>query len=236
LGESFVQDLVNADYPDWPAEVELGFRAGIPQLELKLAIQQQDHKTKQQQCYTWLQEKIGDSIIGEESCKLAESVLNLLKAKQQTLCCAESCTGGLIASMLTEIPGASAAFEAGIVSYSNECKQRLLNVDKSLLDQHGAVSEEVVLAMAEGALKASGADYTIAISGIAGPEGGTNEKPVGTAYLAWGQSNKLKTIKLCYPQPRLVFQKMMAAVALDMMRRELLAINTSPSFITRYRH
>ncbi|MCR8922903.1 CinA family nicotinamide mononucleotide deamidase-related protein [Dasania sp. GY-MA-18] len=234
LGESFVQELVNKNYPHWPKEVELGFRAGMPQLELKLAIQQAEHQKLQQQCYQWLQQEVGDSIIGADNCSLAEAVLTTLKQQQQTLCCAESCTGGLIAAMLTEVPGSSAAFEGGVVSYSNHCKQQLLDVDSQLLQQHGAVSEPVVRAMAEGALVKTGADYAIAISGIAGPDGGSDDKPVGTVYIGWGKHNAISVIKLCYPQPRTAFQKMMAAVALDMLRRELLGLNLTPSFIKRY--
>ncbi|WP_019529247.1 CinA family nicotinamide mononucleotide deamidase-related protein [Dasania marina] len=235
LGESFVQELVNKNYPHWPAEVELGFRAGMPQLELKLAIQQSQYQDLQQQCYQWLQQEMGDSIIGFDNCTLAEAVLEPLKQQQQTLCCAESCTGGLIASMLTEIPGSSAVFTGGVVSYSNHCKQQLLGVDATLLEQHGAVSEPVVRAMAEGALAKTGADYAIAISGIAGPDGGSDDKPVGTVFIGWGKRDAISVIKLCYPQPRIAFQKMMAAVALDMLRRELLNLDLSPSFIKRYR-
>ena len=234
LGESFIQELVSKEYPDWPEEVELGFRAGMPQLELKLAIQHQKHTPIQKQCYDWLQQQIGDCIIGEESTRLASAVLDALKNKKQRLCTAESCTGGLIASMLTEIPGSSVAFESGVVSYSNECKQRLLGVDNALLELHGAVSKDVVIAMAEGALSKTGAEHAIAISGIAGPDGGSDEKPVGTVFIGWGQKGNIKTIQLCYPLPRSAFQKMMSAVALDMLRRDLLGLEGTPSFIKRY--
>ncbi len=98
---------------------------------------------------------------------------------------AESCTGGLIAGALTEVSGSSAWFERGVVTYSNAAKQELLGVPEATIQEHGAVSEACVLAMAEGAKRNSGADIAISVSGVAGPAGGSTEKPVGTVWLAW---------------------------------------------------
>jgi len=103
------------------------------------------------------------------------------------LAVAESCTGGWVAKVLTDIPGSSEWFDRGFVTYSNESKQELLGVDKELLRLHGAVSEAAVRAMALGVLEHSRADLSVSISGIAGPYGGTDEKPVGTVWLAWAQ-------------------------------------------------
>ena len=103
----------------------------------------------------------------------------------KVVCTAESCTGGWIAKALTDVPGSSAAFGYGIVSYSNGAKESMLGVHNLTLEQHGAVSEEVVREMAEGALAISGADIAVAVSGVAGPEGGTDDKPVGTVWFAW---------------------------------------------------
>ncbi len=114
-------------------------------------------------------------------------MIDLLKKENKTLTTAESCTGGLISSLLTKEAGASAVFHAGFVTYSNEIKHSILGVSNSILEQHGAVSEETVLAMAKGALAKSGSDLVIAVSGIAGPDGGTAEKPVGSFWLAWGR-------------------------------------------------
>lgn len=101
---------------------------------------------------------------------------------------AESCTGGWIAKSLTDLPGSSAWFEYGFVVYSNEAKTRLLGVPTEILEQHGAVSEAVVDALVRGALRVSGADLAVAVSGVAGPDGGSPEKPVGTVWLAWGKA------------------------------------------------
>lgn len=108
-----------------------------------------------------------------------------LRAEDNYLATAESCTGGLLASTLTDTPGSSEWFVGSVVAYSNQVKSGLLGVSAKVLEEHGAVSEPVVLAMAEGVLKAVGAHVSVAISGVAGPEGGTPEKPVGTVWMAW---------------------------------------------------
>jgi nicotinamide-nucleotide amidase len=110
-----------------------------------------------------------------------------LQAGRETLATAESCTGGWIAKALTDVAGSSAWFGWGVVTYSNEAKQSLLGVPAAVLEIHGAVSEPVVRAMAEGALAASGAGHAVAVSGVAGPDGGTADKPVGTVWFAWAR-------------------------------------------------
>ena len=115
--------------------------------------------------------------------KDAEQLLDKLREQGMTLATAESCTGGLIAGLLTEIPGASEVLCSGFVTYSNAAKTSMLGVDEDLIERHGAVSEEVARAMAGGALKSSTADIAVAVTGIAGPAGGTKEKPVGLVHL-----------------------------------------------------
>jgi len=121
---------------------------------------------------------------------IAEAVVDELVAAGKTLATAESCTGGWIAKALTDIAGSSQCFGYGIVSYSNGAKTSLLGVDPATIDEHGAVSEQVVSEMAVGALAQSGADYAVAVSGIAGPDGGTAEKPVGTVWFGWALRNE----------------------------------------------
>jgi nicotinamide-nucleotide amidase len=115
----------------------------------------------------------------------ARALVVELLAAGKTLATAESCTGGWVAKAITDVPGSSGCFAYGIVSYSNEAKQALLGVDPATLCEHGAVSEATVREMAKGALAASGADLAVAISGIAGPEGGTADKPVGTVWFSF---------------------------------------------------
>lgn len=116
----------------------------------------------------------------------AQLVGELLKARNAVLATAESCTGGWVSQVVTQIPGSSAWFDTGFVTYSNEAKKRLLNVQEATLSDFGAVSEAVVLEMIEGALTSSLANTAVAISGVAGPEGGSQTKPVGTVWIAWG--------------------------------------------------
>ena len=235
LGESSAQQIIADNLPDWPADVELGFRAGAPQMEIKLSVNRAAALPARDQCRQKLEQLFGDHILGEGDTLLAARVLQLLRERGETLTTAESCTGGLVASMLTRIPGSSEGFHAGFVTYANHVKHSVLNVPQEDLDRHGAVSEEVVRAMALGALEKSGADHAIAVSGIAGPGGGTEDKPVGTVWLAWGGRDNLRTRCLCWPVERGLFQTMIAAAGLDMIRRSLLGIDEEPRYFSQRR-
>ncbi|MBL4822832.1 MAG: CinA family nicotinamide mononucleotide deamidase-related protein [Colwellia sp.] len=234
LGESTLQKMIDEQLPDWPDNIELGFRAGMPLLEVKLTTTcQEGHKSKPQ-WYTKLVKVLGDHLIAKIDHKplsLAKHILVKLADNNVKITTAESCTGGIIASLLTKEAGASACFEAGFVTYSNKMKTTLLDVPNESLKQHGAVSEEVVLAMAQGALEKSSADFVIAVSGIAGPDGGSTEKPVGTVWLAWGHKNNLKTVGLLIPLPRSYFQKYVANIGLDLIRRELMSSTQAAHYI-----
>ena len=127
--------------------------------------------------------------ITESSTKLVNELATLLLDRSWTVTTAESCTGGMIAAALTDVAGSSTWFNQGVISYSNKAKIDLLDVDEALLQQYGAVSEQVVEAMAAGACRAAGANIAIAISGIAGPGGGSKDKPVGTVWIAWALSS-----------------------------------------------
>ena len=137
--------------------------------------------------------------------------------------------------MLTRIPGSSDGFHAGFVTYHNRIKHDVLGVDEAVLETEGAVSEAVVLQMARGAMERAGADYAIAVSGIAGPAGGTPEKPVGTVWLAWGGRGALQSCCLRWPVERTLFQTMVAAAGLDMIRRTLLGLDTEPRYFSQRR-
>lgn len=235
IGESTAQQLIADNIPDWPEDVELGFRAGAPQMEVKLTIASTSATAAQQRCKAQLLDLLGYHVIGEGDTQLAQRVLELLRERGATLTSAESCTGGLIANMLTKIPGASDGFHAGFVTYHNAIKHSVLGVSEASLAQEGAVSETVVRQMALGALDKSGAEYAIAVSGIAGPDGGSAEKPVGTVWLAWGTAQNLQTHCLCWPVERSLFQTMAAAAALDMIRRTLLGTQEQPRYFEQRR-
>ncbi len=236
LGESTLQQWVRDQLPDWPASVELGFRAGAPTLEVKLQAHR-DHADDLQRCETALRNLIGDYIVAEGShANLPATLIQLLRSRGQTLTTAESCTGGLIAALLTEQAGASAVFEAGVIAYANRIKEKILAVDPALLAEQGAVSDAVVRQMARGALTISNADYAIAVSGIAGPDGGTDDKPVGTVWIAWGDRQSLHSCCLLLPYARRHFQLMTAATGLDLLRRLLSDITTEPRYLADRAH
>lgn len=230
IGESTVQQLVSDQIPDWPESVTLSFRAGAPQLELKLIIEDPSAEAARRVCRERLNALIGDHIIGEGDCKLAQSVIGLAEEQGLFLTCAESCTGGQIASMITQTPGSSAVFPGGFVTYSNAMKAKLLAVPENTLNTHGAVSEATVIAMLQGALSLAEADLGVAVSGIAGPGGGTEAKPVGTVWLAWGSAGNIETTCLHWPVERTLFQTMVAAAGLDVLRRRLLGIEQTSRY------
>lgn len=234
IGESSLQQLLAENMPDWPQDVELGFRAGFPLIELKLTTRQQGVEPKTEALQQRIIELAGEFLVGTGATTLPESVISLLSERGQHVCLAESCTGGLIASQLTRVPGSSQIFEAGYVTYSNAMKTKLLGVDPALLAEHGAVSEPVVRAMAEGALQHSGADYAISVSGIAGPEGGSEDKPVGTVWIGWGDRQQIHAHRFNLRLPRAQFQDLTATIALDLLRRHILGIN-APAALFRER-
>jgi len=232
ISESGLQDIINQVFPDWPENLDLGFRVQMPVIEVKIAsIGDQLIALN----HAWTEKFItqfSDYIIGRDSTRLTQAVNDALLSKNKTLTLAESCTGGKIASSITSEAGSSAVFEAGYVAYSNKVKQSLLGVDEALLIEYGAVSKQVVMAMAEGALNISGSDIALAISGIAGPDGGTEEKPVGTVWIAWGEQGKIQARKFFFPGSRLMFQNFASAVSLDLIRRELLGLSTDVDYFS----
>jgi len=139
--------------------------------------------------------------------QLVETVAGRLREREAMLVCAESCTGGWIAKALTDIAGSSVWFDRGFVTYSNQSKQDMLGVTSETLDEHGAVSRETVLEMARGALSNSAAQFSVAVSGIAGPSGGTAEKPVGTVWIAWAGEGFADAICEHFPGDREAVRK-----------------------------
>ncbi|MEE4277206.1 MAG: CinA family nicotinamide mononucleotide deamidase-related protein [Halieaceae bacterium] len=224
LGESTAQQLLLDRCPDWPQSVTLAFRAGAPQLEIKLIVDDEGHRPERERCRALLESLFGDHIIGEDDTRLAGRVIDLAREAGVSLTTAESCTGGMIAQMITQIPGSSDVFPGGFVTYSNALKESLLGVRRATLEGDGAVSEATVREMLAGALERTGADLGVAVSGIAGPGGGSADKPVGTVWLAWGSRDAMEAVCLHWPVERVLFQTMVAAAALDALRRRLLGI------------
>lgn len=150
---------------------------------------------------------------------LAAEVVALLAARGWRLATAESCTGGLVANRLTDISGASEVFDLGVITYANDMKGALLGVTDETLEQHGAVSAETVTQMAAGVRARATSTLAVAVSGIAGPTGGTPDKPVGTVYFALASSDGVRTLRRQFDGDRLAIKEQAAAAALDMVRR-----------------
>lgn len=175
---------------------------------------------------------LGDCVYTTEYSSLEETVLHLLLEQNKTVATAESCTGGLVAKRITDLPGSSAVFEMGAVTYSNRIKTQLLGVPEALLEQYGAVSEPVAKAMAEGVVQVSGSDLGIGITGIAGPGGGSDEKPVGLVYVSLSDGENTWVKKLTgapVPRSREFYRNRAASTALDMIRRYLRGLPILPA-------
>jgi PncC family amidohydrolase len=169
-----------------------------------------------------LKEQLAPHLYGSGDAVLPAVLGRELAARGLRIVTAESCTGGLAAKLLTDTPGSSTWMDTGFVTYSNEAKQRILGVPSGLIQEHGAVSEAVALSMLRGALERSSADVGLAITGIAGPEGGTPEKPVGTVWIAWGGRGLLKTRSYRFGWDREYNRLISAWAALFHLYRDLL--------------
>jgi nicotinamide-nucleotide amidase len=168
-----------------------------------------------------VRQRLGAFIYSDDEEEIESVLIRVLTQRQQTLALAESCTGGCIAHRLTNVPGASVVFRAGLVTYSNEAKQRFLGVRAETLEAHGAVSEPVVREMAEGVRRETGADFSLAVTGIAGPSGGTEAKPVGTVFIALGGPSQTIVERQFNPFDRETFKQVTAQQAFDLLRRNL---------------
>jgi len=164
---------------------------------------------------------LGGQIYGADDEELENVVVRLLTEQKKSLALAESCTGGNIAHRVTNVPGASAVFWGGAVSYANAAKETLLGVRAETLREHGAVSEAVARELAAGIRERSGADFALAVTGIAGPDGGTPEKPVGTVFLALSAADGMEVERRLNPWDRTTFKEVTATQALEKLRRRL---------------
>src|SRR5437899_2092810 len=218
VGESLVEEAIGAKVLAIPG-IELGYCARPGEVEVRIVGEPEAIK----QADAIIQSSLRVSIFSTADETLEEVVVSLLTKRNQTLATAESCTGGLIANRITNVPGASCVFIAGYVCYANEAKIGMLDVDPELLEAHGAVSKSVARALAEHARACAGSDYALATTGVAGPTGGSPEKPVGTVYVGLA-SAELETIvkRFFFPTDRESFKQLAAQSALDLLRRKIL--------------
>jgi nicotinamide-nucleotide amidase len=217
-GESQVEEAIGERVLAIPG-VELGYCARPGEVDVRIvgkanAIQQADAIIKSM---------LGRSIFSTANETLEEVIVKLLAQRNQTLAVAESCTGGLLANRVTNVPGASGVFLAGYVCYANQAKIGMLNIDPQLIEKHGAVSEQVARALAEQTRARSGSDYALATTGIAGPGGGSPEKPVGTVYIALAATGETVAKRFFFPTDRETFKEVATQAALELLRRRLIA-------------
>jgi nicotinamide-nucleotide amidase len=219
VGESLVEEAIGKKILAIPG-IELGYCARPGEVEVRIvgkaeAVEQAD---------AIVRSTLGRSIFSTADETLEEVTVQLLTKRNQTLATAESCTGGLIANRITNVPGASKIFVAGYVCYANRAKTDMLDVDPKLIEAHGAVSEPVARALAEHARARAESDYAIATTGIAGPTGGSPEKPVGTVYVALASAQSETMAKrFFFPTDRETFKQLAAQAGFEMLRRKLLA-------------
>ena len=222
LPESWLMDRIDgipglesvASLPDLKGEVTLRITVA--------AASSAEAQAKLERLDAALRERLGRFVYGVDGESLEGVVGKLLLAKGQTIALAESCTGGLVASRLTDVPGSSAYVMLGVVAYSNAAKESLLGVPHDLIVAHGAVSEQVARAMAEGARRLAGVDLALALTGIAGPTGGTSEKPVGLVWIALAHAEGTEVRRFQFGDERILNKQRSAQTALDMVRRHLL--------------
>lgn len=223
IGESLVENSVASDLAaSVQAGLQLGYCARTGQVDVRLAASGGNARALVGEAERLVRSKIGPFLYGEEDEEIEEVIVRLLTQRKETLALAESCTGGSVANRITNVPGASAVLLAGLVTYSNDAKQLFLGVKASSIAGHGAVSEQVAREMAEGARAKTKADYAISITGIAGPGGGTPDKPVGTVYI--GLAGPFETLleRNLNSWDRETFKYVTAQQALEMLRRAVL--------------
>lgn len=219
-GESVVAERVEPVIAGQP-DIEIGYCARPNEVDVRLMAHGPRAKERADELGARIQKELGDIVFGGADDRLEDVVVRELIRQKKTLATAESCTGGLLANRITNVSGSSETFLQGVVCYSNDAKQRLVGVKAETLAAHGAVSEPVARELAEGIRASAGADFGIGITGIAGPTGGTPEKPVGLVFIALAGPRGTKVKRAIYKLDRETFKFVVTQTALDMMRRAL---------------
>jgi nicotinamide-nucleotide amidase len=217
LGESTIEKAIGAKVLAVPG-IELGYCARPGEVDIRI-VGESDAVSRVDAI---IKKELGSSIFSANDETLEEVLVKLLTGRKETLAIAESCTGGLLANRITNIPGASSVFLAGYICYTNEAKIDMLGVDPELIEKHGAVSEPVGRALAQDARMRTRSTYALATTGIAGPSGGSPEKPVGTVYIALAAPAEIVVKKLFFPSDRETFKQIAAQAAFDLLRRKII--------------
>jgi nicotinamide-nucleotide amidase len=224
IGESRVQEFVEGELqPLVQRGLGVGYCARPGAVDVRLVASGAAAEKLVGEAEVVVQTILGENIFGRDDEEIEQILVKLLAQKKKTLALAESCTGGLIASRITDVPGASNVFLGGVVSYANAAKEKLLGVRPETLAAHGAVSEAVAKEMAVGAREKFGSDFALAVTGIAGPDGGTLEKPVGTVFIALASAAGVEAKRFFNVWDRATFKQVTATQALEWLRRTVSA-------------
>ena len=223
MGESSVEERVHPVLKDLKG-LEIGYCARPGEVDVRLVVRgnsESEVRSLADEAEQRTRQALGSAIFGTGSQTLEESVVDLLREKKKRVVTAESCTGGYVSHRITLAPGSSDVFLQGWVTYSNEAKTEMLGIPSDLIRKEGAVSEAVARMMAESALQKSGADYALSLTGIAGPSGGSAEKPVGTVWISLASKRDTSAERFCYQLDRESFKFICAQTALNMLRKML---------------
>ncbi|QNR86627.1 competence/damage-inducible protein A [Pedobacter riviphilus] len=220
IGESFLAKEIEEIEDSLPAHIKLAYLPKLGQVRLRLSAKGNNEVELKKEVEVYAKQiisKVNKFVVTDEDIPLEKAILDLMKSKGLTLSTAESCTGGYIAHLITQHPGCSSVYWGGAVAYAYELKESILGVKESTLNTFGAVSEQTVTEMAEGAIKHFKTDYAIAVSGIAGPDGGTEDKPVGTVWIAISSKHKTVAKVFNFSNKRIQNIERSAASALAML-------------------
>jgi nicotinamide-nucleotide amidase len=223
IGETIVQEKIARPLESMVgAGLEIGYCAAVGRVDVRLSASGAQAAAMVAEAESVVRSELGGAIFGEADEEIEDILVRVLTERGKTLALAESCTGGLVANRITNVPGASAVLLAGLVTYSNAAKEKFLGVKSATLAAHGAVSAEVAREMAEGAREKCGADFALSLTGIAGPSGGSEAKPVGTVFIALAGPFDTIVERHLYPFDRPTFKWIAAQQVMDMLRRKLL--------------
>ncbi|MCY7374930.1 MAG: competence/damage-inducible protein A [Pyrinomonadaceae bacterium] len=229
VGESAVDEAIAPIYKLYET-VETSILFNKSEIEIHLAAQSNSETEADailEELAGKIIEKLGVAVFSRNGELMEEIVGKLLCENKKTVAVAESCTGGLIGGRLTDIPGASTYFMQGVIAYANEAKIKTLNVAPEIIEKYGAVSAEVAEAMAKGMRELANTDYAISVTGIAGPDGGSEEKPVGTVFIGYADDAQTKSFKTILPGDRYLIRWRASQTALDYLRRQILKTQTT---------
>ncbi len=223
ISEAQLMCLLKPILAEYPA-VSCAYRAHLDLVNVRLVPQSKEVSWGDlEKLMIKCSQVLGEDFVGIGDISLSKRVQELLKAKEASLSVAESCTGGLLAHLLTQVPGASTTFNGGAVCYSNDTKMEVLQVPEALISQHGPVSAELAVAMASGAAELFSTDYALSITGFAGPDGGDEHASIGTVFVGYHAPQGIWVRRLSFHQDRQTVQLRAAHAALDWLRRELLS-------------